>query len=58
MLPPEVTATDTRALLIAVVGGTVHDINEKFVTIGFVHKLPSTVTDEDEENPVPVMFNV
>ncbi len=58
MLPPEVTATDTTALLTAAVGGTVHDINEKLVTVGFVHKLPSTVTNVDEENPVPVTFNV
>ena len=59
MVPPEVTATETTALVPdAAVGGTVQDINEKLVTTGLVHKLPSTVTDEDEENPVPVTFNI
>ncbi|CAF4621558.1 unnamed protein product, partial [Rotaria magnacalcarata] len=42
----------------AVVGGTVHDINEKSDTAGLAHKLPSMVTDEDDENPVPVIFKV
>jgi hypothetical protein len=55
---PELTTTDTRLLFKAVVGGTVHVINEKLITVGFVHKLPSTVTDEDDENPTPVTFNV
>ena len=58
MLPPEVTATDTTALLVAAVGGTVHDINAKFVTVGFEHTLPSTVTVAVDEKPVPVTFNV
>ncbi len=45
-------------LIKAAVGGTVQVINEKPITVGFVHKLPSTVTDVEDENPTPVTFNV
>jgi hypothetical protein len=40
--------------LIAVVGGTVHVIEEKVDTVGSVHKLSSIVTIDDDENPIPV----
>jgi hypothetical protein len=45
-------------LLRAAVGGTVHVINAKLVTVAPVHKLPSIVTDEEDENPDPVTFTV
>ena len=43
-------------LLKTALGGTVHVINEKLVTVGSVHSLPSIVTVEVDENPTPVTF--
>lgn len=54
----DITTTETCLLLRTVVGGTVQTINEKFVTIASLHVLPSIVTTDDVEKPVPVILTL
>lgn len=56
-LEPDVTTTFTGVLLLTDDGGTVQLIDTKLVTVGFLHTLPSIVTTEDDEKPVPLIFN-